>query len=83
MKKHDVLVVEENKNNTAVKVVVIIIAILCAVAAIWVAVKYIQKRRAKKILAEVDLEGDGEAEATMIDTDGDGEVDTIVFHEGE
>jgi len=32
------------------------------------------------VLGAVDIDGDGEADAIMLDTTGDGEVDTIVFN---
>ena len=33
----------------------------------------------KRVIGEIDLDGDGEADAVMLDTTGDGEVDTIVI----
>ena len=74
-----IFVVEEKKCN-ALQVVAIVAAAVCAVAAAAAATMLILKKlNAEKVLAEVDLDGDGETDATMIDTNGDGEVDTIVF----
>ena len=53
--------------------------VVAAVAAASVVVA--NKLMAKKVIAEIDFNDDGESDATMIDADGDGEVDTIVFHE--
>lgn len=86
MKKPEFIVVEEeSKKCSAFKIIAIICGVICAVTATAIAVKLILKKKnnAHKVLAEIDIDGDGEADATMIDTNGDGEVDTIVFHEGE
>ena len=70
------------KKKSPLKVILIVVgAVIAAAAALAVAYKlWGEKLLAKrKIIGEVDLNGDGEADALMLDTNGDGEVDTIII----
>lgn len=70
------------KGASCIKTIAIIVATLAAAAAVAFAVyKIMQKKKAKsEVLGAVDIDGDGEADAIMLDTTGDGEVDTIVLN---
>ena len=78
MKKTEIIVVE--KKRSALKIIFSAISALLAVAAIGAVIyKYLEKKYSSKILGKVDLDGDGEADAIMLDTTGNGEVDTIII----
>ncbi len=78
MRKTDVIVVEKKKSP--LKVIFKIAIVLVAVAAVWAVVyKYLENKYRSKILGKIDLDGDGEADAIMLDTTGNGEVDTIIM----
>ena len=49
-------------------------------AAAAVAYKVLKKNIANRILGRVDIDGDGEPDALMLDTTGDGEFDTIILN---
>jgi len=55
-------------------------AIAAAGAAVALAYKYVEKKLDAKILGRVDIDGDGEADAIMLDTTGNGEIDTIILN---
>ena len=84
MKMPNVFFIEKTKDSSVVlKIVIIAYAVVAAAAAAFAVYKLFgEKIKAKlctKVLGSVDIDGDGEADATLLDTDGDGEVDTIVF----
>jgi len=69
------------KGNSCLKAIAIIVVTLAAAAAVaFVVYKLLQKKNKSEVLGAVDIDGDGEADAIMLDTTGDGEVDTIVFN---
>ena len=69
------------KGRSCLKTIAIIVAALAAAAAIaFVVYKLLQKKNRSDVLGAVDIDGDGEADAIMLDTTGDGEVDTIVLN---
>ena len=81
-KKPDFFVVE--KKTSPLKALVIAGSALAAAgAAIAVAYKYVEKKLDSKILGRVDLNGDGETDAIMLDTTGNGEIDTIILNTPE
>lgn len=78
MRKNDIIVVE--KKRSPLKVIFKIAIALVAVATVWTVVyKYLENKYRSKILGKIDLDGDGEADAIMLDTTGNGEVDTIII----
>ncbi len=80
MKFPEIFVVKKKKSP--LKIILIIVgAVVAAVAAIAVVYKLWGEKllKAKKVIGEVDLNGDGEADAVMLDTTGNGEVDTIII----
>ena len=54
-------------------------ALMVVMTACAVVYKYLENQYRSKILGKIDLDGDGEAEAIMIDTTGNDEVDTIII----
>lgn len=69
----------DEKRDT-LRLIFAIIGFVCAVAACTiVTIKLLQnkKKRQLDILDEVDLDGDGEMDALLVDTTGDGEADSI------
>lgn len=58
-------------------------AVLAIAGACAIAYKYLEKKYSSRILGRIDLDGDGIAEAIMIDTTGNGEVDTIILDTDE
>ena len=70
------------KSASCLKTIAIIVAAFAATAAVAFAVyKLMQKKKAKsEVLGAVDIDGDGEADAIMLDTTGNGEVDTIILN---
>lgn len=73
---------KRKKKKSTFKVVLIVAGVVVAVAAaLVVAYKLWGKKllNSRKVLGEVDLDGDGETDALMLDTTGNGEVDTIVI----
>ena len=80
MKFPEIFVVKKKKSP--LKVILIVAgAVIAVAAALAVAYKLWGEKllKARKIVGEVDLDGDGEADAVMLDTNGDGEVDTIII----
>ena len=70
------------KKTSPLKVILIVAGAVVAVAvALAVAYKLLGEKllKARKVIGEVDLDGDGEVDAVMLDTTGDGEVDTIII----
>ncbi len=68
------------KKKSPIKVIIITIsAVLAFLAAAAVAYKLFEKKFKSKVLGKIDLDGDGEADAIMLDTTGNGEVDTIII----
>lgn len=78
MKKTDVIVVEKKKNPLKV-ILAVATAVLTVAAACAVVYKYLENKYRSKILGKIDLDGDGETDAIMLDTTGNGEVDTIII----
>ena len=56
-----------------------IIAVIVAAAAIAYKLWGHKLFNRKKVIGKVDLDGDGQTDAVMLDTNGDGEVDTIII----
>ncbi len=81
MKDNKVIVVEKERSplKTVLKFTTAVFAIGAACA---IAYKYIEKKYNSTILGRIDLDGDGLAEAIMLDTTGNGEVDTIIIDTG-
>ena len=73
----------KNKKKSTLKIVLIVIGAVLAVAtALFVAYKiwgHKLFKAKKRVIGEIDLDGDGAADAVMLDTTGNGEVDTIVI----
>ena len=78
MNKDHYIVVEEDRSplRTILRFATAVLAIGAACA---VAYKYLEKKHSSKVLGRIDLDGDGVAEALMLDTTGNGEVDTIII----
>ncbi len=78
MKNNQIIVVEKERSplRTILKFTASVLAIAAGCA---VAYKYIENKYRSTILGRIDLDGDGIAEAIMLDTTGNGEVDTIVL----
>ena len=81
MRKTQIVIVEEKKKKISpLKIIIKIFWAVLSVAAILAIVyKYIERKYRSQILGKLDLDGDGEADAFMLDTTGNGEVDTIVI----
>ena len=79
MRMPEFFIVKKKKSpwKTIIIVVSSVVAVLAAAA---VAYKIWGNKIRSKIIGEVDLDGDGESEAFMLDTTGNGEVDTIVIN---
>lgn len=82
MNKENYLIVDDGKSplRTILRFATAVLAIAGACA---VAYKYLEKKYSSRILGRIDLDGDGIAEAIMIDTTGNGEVDTIILDTDE
>lgn len=77
--KNTVVVIDEKKKSP-LKVILKLAGVILAVAAACIVVyKYLEKKYRSKILGRIDLDGDGEFDAIMLDTTGNGEVDTIII----
>ena len=81
MKAPEFLVVKKKK-SPIVKIVVIVSAVVASGVALYTVYKLFgDKIKSKvKVMGAVDIDGDGEADAIMLDTTGDGEIDTIVLN---
>ena len=82
MNKENYIVVEGDKSplRTILRFITAVLAIAGACA---VAYKYLEKKYSARVLGKIDLDGDGVAEAIMLDTTGNGEVDTIIIDTDE
>ena len=79
MKRNQLIIVE--KKRSPLKTVFVIISALAAVgAALAVAYYFLRDKCRSEILGRVDFNGDGEADAIMLDTTGNGEIDTIIIN---
>ena len=79
MKRNQIIIVE--KKRSPIKTVLVIISTLAAVgAALAVAYYFLRDKCRSEILGRVDFNGDGEADAIMLDTTGNGEIDTIIIN---
>ncbi len=79
MKAPEFFVVKKKKSPLKL-IIVIVSAIIAIATAILVAYKFIINKTKAKFLGRVDIDGDGETEAVMLDTTGNGEVDTIIIN---
>ena len=79
MKRNHFIIVKKKKSP--LKVIVAIIASIAAIgAAVAVAYYFLKDKCKSEILGRVDINGDGEADAIMLDTTGNGEIDTIIIN---
>lgn len=79
MKKNQFIIVEKKKSP--LKTIFIIISAVAAVGAAFAVAYYFLKDKCRsEILGRVDFNGDGEADAIMLDTTGNGEIDTIIIN---
>ena len=79
MKTPDFFIVKK-KRSPWKNVLKIVSVALLALAAVAVVYKVFLSKVKSTILGEVDIDGDGEADAIMLDTTGNGEVDTIIIN---
>ena len=83
MKKIHYIIIDDKKKKkkrSTIKVILAIVSVVfCIAAACAIAYKYLENKYRSKILGRIDLDGDGETDAIMLDTTGNGEVDTIVI----
>ena len=79
MRASEFFVVKKKKSPLKL-IIVIVSSIIALAAAILVAYKFIINKTRATFLGEVDIDGDGETEAVMLDTTGNGEVDTIIIN---
>ncbi len=78
MKNNQVIVVEKERSPLRT-ILTFTTAVLAIGATCAIAYKYLEKKYSSTVLGRIDLDGDGEAEAIMLDTTGNGEVDTIII----
>lgn len=79
MKMPNVFVIK--RKRSPIKVIIIVASAVVAFAtALAVIYKLLGNKIKSKIIGQVDIDGDGEADAIMLDTTGDGEVDTIILN---
>ena len=81
MRKTQYVIIEEKKKRKSpLKIILTVVSIVAVIAAAYAIVyKYLESKYRSKILGKTDLDGDGEADAIMLDTTGNGEVDTIII----
>ena len=79
MRNNEYFVVKKKK-APGKSIFVALSALVTAATAATVAYKFLKNKTASKVLGHVDIDGDGEAEAIMLDTTGDGMVDTIIIN---
>ena len=72
---------KKSKAMAAVAVIGAVVATAAAGAVIYKAFKSKVTPERPRVLGRIDMNGDGQLDATMLDTTGDGEVDTIVIDE--
>lgn len=78
MRRTQVIVVE--KKRSPLKVIFKVVSVLVIAMAVGAAIyKYLENKYRSKILGKIDLDGDGQTDAIMLDTTGNGEVDTIII----
>ena len=82
MKMPEIFIVKKKKSPLKA-IIIVVSAIVAVAAAAAVAYKVWGSKIRSKIIGEVDLDGDGETEAIMLDTTGDGEIDTIILNTEE
>lgn len=69
------------KKKSPIKLIIVVAsAIVAFAAALAVVYKLWGNKIKSKIIGQVDIDGDGKADAIMLDTTGDGEVDTIILN---
>ena len=79
MKRNQVIIIE--KKRSPFKTLLVIVSAVAAVgAALAVAYYFLRDKCKSEILGRVDFNGDGEADAIMLDTTGNGEIDTIIIN---
>lgn len=71
--------VVKKKKSPWKMIIIIASAVVAVAAALAVAYKLWGNKIKSKVVGQVDLDGDGESDAIMLDTTGDGEVDTIII----
>lgn len=79
MKMPNVFVIKKKKSPIKL-IIVVASAIVAFAAALAVVYKLWGNKIKSKIIGQVDIDGDGKADAIMLDTTGDGEVDTIILN---
>lgn len=78
MKLPEFIVIKEKKSPLKA-IIITVSAVIAVLAAAAVVYKLYSKKIKSMILGRVDIDGDGEADAIMLDTTGNGEIDTIII----
>jgi hypothetical protein len=78
--KRNHFIIFEKKKSPIKKILIIVSAIAAVGAALAVAYYFLKDKCKSEILGRVDINGDGEADAIMLDTTGNGEIDTIIIN---
>lgn len=79
MKNKEFFVIKKKK-SPAKALAITASAVVTVAAAATVAYKMLKNKIKTNVLGRVDLDGDGEIDAVMLDTTGDGEIDTIILN---
>lgn len=79
MKMPEFIVIKKKKSPLKAIMITasIIVTVLTAAAVVY---KLLSDRIKSNILGRIDIDGDGETDAIMLDTTGNGEVDTIILN---
>ena len=79
MRRNQFIIIK--KKRSPIKTVLIVVSSIVAVgAALAAAYCFLKDKFTSEILGRIDINGDGEADAIMLDTTGNGEIDTIIIN---